>query len=139
MQQYKKPTKLADARRWVNTTKLLQAVHNRPQNEFVRVHPGGCVEGAQFEAVCKEPTFKEVLYHIRPDELYELTQKESNVELLEHLAAVEQYSDDPRKAVVSMFRARIKQIEAGDKQPTPAKTTDKKENKPPDGTQPTNG
>jgi hypothetical protein len=102
------PSELMNSRRWVNKTKLNQSVHNRMQDEYVKVVPGGCVQGAQFSEVLKHsPYFREVLYHLTPKELYPLIQAEKDKNLLTHLSAVERY-DSNRTSVIRMFEVRLK-------------------------------
>lgn len=105
-----KVSRLAKARRWENTTKMTQSVHDYVKNEFIRIPANGCIEGAQFSHTCKPPNFREVLNHIQPKDLKPMIGEETDIDMLVHLSNIERYSSDPRESVLAAFSSRIKKL-----------------------------
>jgi hypothetical protein len=101
-------TGLLEKRRWINISKVDQAFFNSKQGAYQTVPPGSFVEGAHVEAGVKNcPWFRETTAHLVQKELYVLVQEETDIELLKHLAVVEQYTGR-RDSCIKIFDNRVK-------------------------------
>jgi hypothetical protein len=106
-------TGLAKNRRWVNISRLDQSFFNQKQGQYQTVVPGAFVEGDSIaDAVKNCPWFRETTAHLVQKELYALVQEETDVELLKHLAVIEQYTGK-RESCVKIFDMRVKVLTEG--------------------------
>lgn len=103
-------TGLAEKRRWINISRVDQAFWNSKQGGYQTVVPGAFVEGAHVEAGVKNcPWFRETTAHLVQKELYVLVQEETDIELLKHLAVIEQYTGR-RESCIKIFDNRVKAL-----------------------------
>lgn len=103
-------TGLAAKRRWINVSKIDQSLNNPSQGTYVKVIPGGYVEGPRMDEMVKNtPYFRETTAHLTLSEIEPLIKKETSVELLRVMATVEHHTGK-RDAIIKLFDAQIKSL-----------------------------